>query len=199
MKTSLKTIKYKTVPGNNDNRAIGYRIYRACGLVKRDTISHDSVIIDEHYESIEEQVQKLDIDAWEKFCHFAKIWKMKRLFCDIFFSTLFWQSFVKFLWHFVEYFKTKFFKIFLQNCFKKFIHKMRLTKYFRINNSQNETHKNITQKLFTKLDSEKCSTKFTKWDSHKYFTKIIDKRNRLTKMFHKKNAQNEIHKNILQN
>ena len=33
MRVSFKTIKYKTVPDNIGNRAIGYRIYRACGLV----------------------------------------------------------------------------------------------------------------------------------------------------------------------
>ena len=56
---------------------------------------------------------------------------------------------------------------------------------FHKKDTQNETHKNITQKLFTKLDSEKCSTKRI----HKM---------RLTKMFHKKNTQNETHKNVPQ-
>ena len=63
---------------------------------------------------------------------------------------------------------------------------MRLTKYFRINNSQNETHKNITQKLLTKeTDSQKCSTKrMHKMRLTKYFSKMINKM-RLTKIFHK--------------
>ena len=52
------------------------------------------------------------------------------------------------------------------------IHKIRLTKMFHKKDTKNETHKNITQKLFTKLESEKCSTK------------RIQKM-RLTKIFHK--------------
>ena len=66
------------------------------------------------------------------------------------------------------------------------IHKIRLTKMFHKKDTKNETHKNITQKLFTKLDSEKCSTKRI----HKM---------RLTKIFHKNDSQKkQTHKNVPQ-
>ena len=40
------------------------------------------------------------------------------------------------------------------------IHKIRLTKNVPKKDTKNETHKNITQKLFTKLEPENCSTKW---------------------------------------
>ena len=56
---------------------------------------------------------------------------------------------------------------------------------FHKKDTRNETHKNITQKLFTKLESEKCSNK------------RIQKM-RLTKIFHKNDSQNETNKNVPQ-
>ena len=56
---------------------------------------------------------------------------------------------------------------------------------FYKNDSQNKTHKNVPQKGYTK------------WDSQKYYTKIIHKI-RGRKMFHKKDTKNETHKNITQ-
>ena len=56
---------------------------------------------------------------------------------------------------------------------------------FHKKDTKNETHKNITQKLFTKLEPEKCSTK------------RIQKM-RLTKILHKNYSQNQSQKNVPQ-
>ena len=65
-------------------------------------------------------------------------------------------------------------KLRLTKVFLKRIHKMRLTKIFHKNDSQNETHKNVSNRL-KKNKSKKETHKNISQDSYKCFRKMIHK------------------------
>ena len=90
----IKTIKYRTVPGNNGNKAIGYHIYRACSLVFYQ--GSQTFMFNIHCST--EQCCQIEIwkHSWIRNmkCKMKEIWGINEIYLLQFFCVFFLQIWI---------------------------------------------------------------------------------------------------------